>query len=597
MKQLFSWRKRWLVGSVGVAIVALCIIGLFFSQPHTTFVFPHSHDWDLRLSWSQAVRATVLRYHQFPLWNPYRCGGAPLLGEPESDIFSLYAPFLFVFGPATGYLIVFFFYMLLGIYGLNRLASHVGISKAGSVLSGLGYFCSGLFIIPFVTGITSFLSMAYFPYVVLYIDLYLRSWNLRYALYSGGFIALMFLSGFHYIPIVFLYVFVVCTIACISQRRIKPLVGAGIILMFFVGLSALKLVPTLESLYVRTFDSGPYKFSGYSISTLIYSLFSRNQLSDAYAVFGVEQRGFLHGVSYGIDENGMYVGWIFGLLALWGFFQKKKWMYVQRIVWCIFFLLTFGENIVPSLYSVLHAVPFFSFMRVAQRYRYVSMIPFALFAGVGFDACVALLDRLLQRKKYVVTFISIVALVVIIFDMIWVNTRVFYDGFTVKPLQKVLAKSFAQVCVPNVANMLGPEFPIVSSGLGMRDCTENVLITSYAACLGEKSYKGEVYGVGSKIVVNTYMFSPNKLTLSIDSSGYGSVIINQNYDNGWIALINGAFTKVTPLHGLMSVPVGPGATSITLWYLPISFIFGGILMMITLIVAIRVIRFDNDVGV
>lgn len=140
MKQLFSWRKRWLVGSVGVAIVALCIIGLFFSQPHTTFVFPHSHDWDLRLSWSQAVRATVLRYHQFPLWNPYRCGGAPLLGEPESDIFSLYAPFLFVFGPATGYLIVFFFYMLLGIYGLNRLASHVGISKAGSVLSGVGIF-------------------------------------------------------------------------------------------------------------------------------------------------------------------------------------------------------------------------------------------------------------------------------------------------------------------------------------------------------------------------------------------------------------------------------------------------------------------------
>ena len=590
MKHVFRLDTRWIIILVGTASLALLFIGLLLPVKSQTFFFPHSADWDVRLSWSQAIRTSVNEYHQIPLWNPYRCGGAPLLGEAESDIVSVYTPFLMVFGPTVGYVISFFFYLFIGMYGLYKLARYVGISKAGSVLSGVGYFCSGLFIIPFVTGITNFLSLAYFPFVVLYIDQYLRSWNLRYAMYSGGCIALMFLSGFHYIPIVFLYVLIVSVIACLSQKRLKPLLGIGIIMLMFVGFSAIKLFPTLESFYTHTFDNGSFKFSGYSVDTLTYSLFSRNQSATAYAWPEPERRGFFHGFSYGIDENGMYVGWIFAALALWGFCKRRTSLFVHRVVFCVFFLIMFGENITPSLYSLLHQLPFFSFMRVAQRYRYIAMIPFVLFVGAGFDACVALLDRLLQRKKYVVTVVSVVALVVILFDMSWVNTRVFYDGFSVKPVQKVFVKSFVQVCVPNVANILGPELPIVSSGLGMRNCTENVLITPYAACIGEMSYKGEVYSMDSKIVVNKYLFSPNKLTLSIVSSGYGNVIINQNYDHGWIALVNGAFTRVTPLHGLLSVPISQGNSSIVLWYLPISFIFGVVLTVTTIVIAIKVTK-------
>src|SRR5580692_6991885 len=54
-----------------------------------------SHDWDQMESHRYLITKTIFRFHQFPFWNPYACGGHPNWGGFESGttIVSPWFPF------------------------------------------------------------------------------------------------------------------------------------------------------------------------------------------------------------------------------------------------------------------------------------------------------------------------------------------------------------------------------------------------------------------------------------------------------------------------------------------------------------------------
>ena len=58
-----------------------------------------------------------------------------------------------------------------------------------------------------------------------------------------------------------------------------------------------------------------------------------------------------------------------------------------------------GSAIYPSLYTVIRHLPVFSSFRVAQRFRFDFIIPFALLAGLGLDNVVRLLEAADQSLK------------------------------------------------------------------------------------------------------------------------------------------------------------------------------------------------------
>jgi hypothetical protein len=43
-------------------------------------------DWNANLEMAWAAWYSVIRLHKFPLWQPWLCGGFPLLAHPESRI-------------------------------------------------------------------------------------------------------------------------------------------------------------------------------------------------------------------------------------------------------------------------------------------------------------------------------------------------------------------------------------------------------------------------------------------------------------------------------------------------------------------------------
>ena len=75
----FRFAARTLAWLTGVVLVAL-VVGPWFSNV-STFGF---HDWDAQTSHRELVRQTLLRYHQFPGWDPFACGGFPVTSSPRN---------------------------------------------------------------------------------------------------------------------------------------------------------------------------------------------------------------------------------------------------------------------------------------------------------------------------------------------------------------------------------------------------------------------------------------------------------------------------------------------------------------------------------
>ena len=87
-------RSPWETAAILVALAAVSLtlgltLGPWFKDLHT-FGF---HDWDAQTSHRFLVQLSLLRYHQFPSWNPFACGGFPAWGYVEADTIVV-SPFL-----------------------------------------------------------------------------------------------------------------------------------------------------------------------------------------------------------------------------------------------------------------------------------------------------------------------------------------------------------------------------------------------------------------------------------------------------------------------------------------------------------------------
>jgi hypothetical protein len=560
--------------------------GKSYDSHVVTFSFAKHADWDLHLSWAEATRKTIIEYHQTPLWNPYRCGGAPLLGEPESDIISLYLPLLLLFGPAYGYGMALFAYLIIGLVGFYLLARFYNISRFGSALTASAYLLSGIILLPFAKGAPNFLAAAYLPFVLLSLMKFVQTRQHIQAILCGAGMALMFLSGFHYIGIVILMVVVVCVVSGYRDKQARSMFSCLYPLVFFLGFSALKLFPAIESLLTRSVVDRGYYFSGFGLVRLLYSLIWPIQTPEEFDAWGRDVSGFVGGVSYGLRENGMYIGIALLVLGIVGIIQKSKVRKDLGLVFIIFLWISFGNNIAPSLYGLLRLVPGLDFLEVAQRFRYVWMIPLVLWIGLGWDR----VEKFIVAKTKKQFVWPIFFLVV---HMLWVNVQIFSHGFYKNQESTQKASSFSQRCFAGSAPPQLQEYPRVSEGYGVAECTENVLIKNYTTCLESSQYKGEIYAESGGQIKKP-IITPNRIVFEAEMPKESLVIINQNYDRGWWAKIDGIF--VTPLNtrGLLSISVPSGASTIEVFYLPLSFVVGLGLTVLTCLMAARFLIWKNQ---
>ncbi len=106
-----------------VLAVLLQLVTATFAYP--LFAHPANggmYDWDLYSSWFEAARIAILRYHEFPWWNPYLCGGFPLAADPQVGLLSIDLPLVLAFGTSQGLRLATVLSLMLAIEGARRLA-------------------------------------------------------------------------------------------------------------------------------------------------------------------------------------------------------------------------------------------------------------------------------------------------------------------------------------------------------------------------------------------------------------------------------------------------------------------------------------------
>ena len=109
---------------------------------------------------------TLTHFHQWPFWNPFKCGGMSMLGNPESAIVT---PFLLIYlagGLLAGIFLEIYLHIAIAFVGGYVLGRELGLRPlACLVLAGM-FPSSSWLPLPIAVGHLNFLPAAYFPWII-----------------------------------------------------------------------------------------------------------------------------------------------------------------------------------------------------------------------------------------------------------------------------------------------------------------------------------------------------------------------------------------------------------------------------------------------
>ncbi len=77
---------------------------------------------------------TLSHFHQVPFWNPYRCGGMAMLGNPESGIVTPFIALYLLFGLMPGMILEIYLHLVLAFAGGYVLGRELGLRPLPSVV-------------------------------------------------------------------------------------------------------------------------------------------------------------------------------------------------------------------------------------------------------------------------------------------------------------------------------------------------------------------------------------------------------------------------------------------------------------------------------
>jgi len=445
---------------------------------------------------------------------------------------------------------------------------------------------SGFYTLHLTTGHMWVLIIAFIPYVFLF---YLKSFdNRKNVIFASIFLVLMLLAGTHVFLFTSLFLIIYSIFKIIKIKKISPVKILLTIFIIAALLSSIKLIPNMDFLskqprYVK------YDYSGYSLNTLYHGLLDRDQgyfserdLGHFYnGVFGEKgERPFITGISHGWDENGAYVGliplvlFLIGIPLLW----KKHWPLILTSL--IFLWLSFGHRAPISLWKFFQLFPIWSMVSSASRSIVIFIFCLAIIDGLTLHKLYQLFREKIKKKK----ILNIIPYFIVIFlaiDLIAVNGQVLKDVFIIPPLNITSHKEFYQTSkhykYSNLTLMY--DYPNFLRNEGKVNAYIEIPIKAYAIPKESGNYKGELYLQNTKGKASYAYWSPNKLIVDVNVSGDGYLVINQNYYEGWKTKNN---RKVESFNGLISTKVYPDDEQITFYYLPWSFVVGGIVSLLAL---------------
>lgn len=382
-KAFCDWAEQQLILRRWLLLVIPSLLIVLWNLPYVLswdMVANRPGDSDYFFQAYEAIRKSIVEYHQFPWVNIWVGGGVPLFANPQVGVFSLQTVLAMIFGTVAGLKISIIMYSLIGYAGAFLLFNRVfRTTYFVALLLGLCWVFNGFY----VAHLFDHYSFVFFLIFPLALYLQLNILKKRVWLYYGILLALLALSAMHYaflqMALVLFFVAVYQLITQVKDREklktyvVKFLGVAGV----FGLIAGVRVVYTIQ--YVLEFPK-TYTEPVNAFSTLLFGLLTPG--ANANIVKG----SFLTGNTYGITEYSAYMGLalaciIIGIIAVGIYTQfmniraARKAIITRRglVILGLFFLLLLTILLAKGNFDswspagILHALPGYSNMRVPSR--------------------------------------------------------------------------------------------------------------------------------------------------------------------------------------------------------------------------------------
>jgi hypothetical protein len=482
-----------------------------------------AYDWYRYIGpWADALRRTIVTYHQFPWWNAWSLSGQPFLAEPQTAVLMPDTLFLVGFGAVYGYKLIVLFYGFIGYEGSRFLCRQ---------LFGRRSFVDAICIIPALSpplalhlgvGHVVLLVFWLFPWLLAFgLSWYKSAWR---AVGLGVVVGCFFLTYIHYTIIIgFTLIGVVVLVRVIRSYRSQTmwtLAGLVVCTALALGLTRFLLVKQLLAGFPR-------------VEVTHYPIVA--SLTDV--VGATIEPLQTQGLPSHIDdlrwwEIGSYVGILALFLAYEGFrFGERR---LRPMYWVALLCFVFSWNnrdvFMPGYW--MHIIPPWRFMIIAPRWRLFGCYLLSVGAVQGL---VALRDR---GRVWLAVSLAVLVVADLSFNTYWA----YRDTFTKDPPPWKMAADPPRTVRDDPgtvwehfrSNMvsMGPEFPL----LGWREHYPQ------RTDIAMPGYQGEF--VGSK-PVRVELWSPNRVVLT---GVPGDVVtINCNPSSYWLMNGQRLFPQYRPM--------------------------------------------------
>jgi len=556
---------RWAPLAVALAVLAYHVAPLWHDYSSW------AGWWDCRYYWFtvEVDHATISDHGQFPLWNPYYCGGGPQFANPQTSTLSPLTLLIVLFGIPVGYRLGYVTCMLTALLGMRAYARTLGASEVASAVAGAGFGISGALTMHLGGGEWSWIGFALYPLLLRSLHLAVEGRRAHVAWGAIVFVFMVFQSAIYALAYAFLTVGIYGVLLGLrdgwrdGRRLARALVVTASTLALGVGLAAVRLVPTAAFVLGHQRKMKDWDFTW------------PHELFITYAMRHPE-RGFSYH-QYVFPEYGNYFGWLGVALMFAGLaivLRRRRALWPVVAAAAIFVMFQLG-NLVPMPWWIVKHLPIYNNLRVASRFTLVAGIFFCALIAVAIDEWGAPAMEgwraLPPRRRLLGVVVLALALGYLVDAAQW-NRQQFLPTFGSAEPRDVHATEFHQVPGDRGRMMAYPR-----ANLGTLSCFEETPLDISPRLRGNLP-ADEYLAEPDAGTVRRTLWSPNRIVLEVDAKRPTTVLVNQNFGVGWHA--DGGALVEGGEGGLLAARVGAGRHTVTFRYLPRSVVVGGAISLL-----------------
>jgi hypothetical protein len=569
----------WRAAAAVLALAAMSttvalVLGPWFRETRT-FGF---HDWDVQASHRYLVLLSLFRYHEFPAWNPFACGGFPAWGYVESDtiVVSPFLPAYLLLPLALALRIEVLGMAMIGAAGAYAAASRFTSSHAARALAAVIWAVNGRWALQIAAGHTWHLAYAWMPWCLFFFEraraiaIGARASRriLDYGLGGAAIAMLVYSGGIYPLPHTVLVLGVYALLLAALERSARPLVVLAVLGAVGVGLAAPKLFSLIDG-----FRKAPRLIE--STETM--------DLGALWAMLTSREQSFssrpARVTPYGWHEWGIYVGVAGAALLLLGlvFVQGKREAALKGLG-VVLVALGFGAFHPEAPWTLLHRLsPVFRSQHVPSRFLYPAILILGLVAAAG-------LGRVITRRARTAPWLDVVAAALVLalgVDIGLVARKPMLQAMWMVPPDRIpQGRPFHFEAEPpfqyKVRDWAGPMYLAMLGNTGVINCYGAPPFDRKGAiAVKDARYRGEAHieggGGGSATIA---AWSPNHVVIDVADAGPSSLLVyNMNFDEGWSADTG----PVEAFENAVATRLPGGSARVTLRYRP-PYLFTGIFL-------------------